>query len=135
MIIDISHVFIARFGRNLGPVLGQPEIRRPPEYGVDASFENATIHLKLTFRCGRAYCCAEPSCHLRLSDGKGWDRLRQDLAVAEFELPPKLELLLLTVVEPGALFFDLSRPDPSCRGWYAFASAKGHEFEGRYVEG
>ena len=134
MSIDVTPVIIAWLGRNLGPVLGQPEIRRPPEYGVGASFENATIHLTLTFRCGRAYCCAEPGCHLSLCDGKGWERLRQDLAEAELELPPRLELLLLTVVEPGALFFDLSQPDSMRRGWYAFAPATGHEFEGRYVE-
>ena len=48
--------------------------------------------------------------------------------------PPRLELLLSCVVEEGAFFFDFSKPDPTRRGWYAFAPVAAYQYQACAVE-
>jgi hypothetical protein len=128
MVIDVTSVFAAYFARNQGPDPNKPEQAQPPDYGVVASLEGAIIALELTFRRGSAYCCYEYGCHLNLYSGKRWKWLRRELEVRKIVLPSRLELRLTVVVEGGALFFDLSKPDPTRRGWYAFASAEARRY-------
>ncbi|MEW6743528.1 MAG: hypothetical protein AB1486_12295 [Planctomycetota bacterium] len=87
------------------------------------------IHLTLSFRAGSAYCCSEYGCHLGLDDSRRWSWLRQELSARGFSLAERLELRLVVIVEAGTLFFDWSRPDPTRRGWYAFARAEADRYE------
>jgi hypothetical protein len=128
-VVDITPVFTAYFARNRGPVLGNPEGRQAPDYGVSARLDNAVVDLSMTFRSGSAYCCYEPGCHLNLYDGKRWGWLRRDLSALGIAPALPLELRLTVVVEAGAHFFDFSRPDSSRRGWYVFAPEAGLGFE------
>jgi hypothetical protein len=123
MMVDVTNIFAAHLARNRGPVIGDPERRQAPNYGVLADFREGVINVLLSFRRGSAYCCFEHGCHLPLFAGKRWEWLRRELAACGLNLSPRLELHLQAVVEEGALFFDFSRPEPSPRGrgWYAFA--------------
>ncbi len=109
---------------NRGP--GPADPTRPrPNYGIAASLTDAVLQVVLTFRSGSTYCCYEPGCHLSLFDGKRWYGLRQRLAAAGIRPAPRLTLRLTGVVEDGAKFFDISRPDPVRRGGYAFTPVQG----------
>jgi hypothetical protein len=116
MAVDITPVFATYFGRNRGPVPGDSEARQAPNYGVSASFDGVGIDLGLTFRAYSAYCCYQWGCHLSLYEGKRWEGLRRELSGLNLELPSQLVLRLAVTVEPGAMFFDWSRPEPSPRG-------------------
>jgi hypothetical protein len=137
MAIDVTPAFAAYFARNRGPVPGDPEARQPPDYGLSASLVGGVIDLALTFRAGSAYCCYDWGCHLALSEGKRWEWLRRELAARGVQAPDRLELRLAVVVEAGALFFDLFRPEPSPRGrgWYAFAPAEALQYQEVVTEG
>ena len=137
MAIDVTPVFAAYFARNRGPVPGDPDTRRPPDYGVSATLDGGVIALELTFRAGSAYCCSEWGCHLALPAGKRWDGLRRELAARGVPAPDRLELHLAVVVEAGALFFDFRRPEPSPggRGWYAFAPDEARRYQVVVAEG
>ena len=111
----MTPVFAAYFARNRGPVLGDPNTRQPPDYGVSASLDGGMVELTLTFRAGSAYCCCEWGCHLNLYEDKWWEWLRRELSARGVEAPPRLELRLTVVVEAGALFFEFRRPDRCAR--------------------
>jgi hypothetical protein len=133
--VDVSPVFAAYFARNRGPVPGDPDSRRAPDYGIRASLDGSSVALTLTFRAGSAYCCCEWGCHLNLYSGKRWERLRRELSARGLVPAGRLELHLTVIVEPGALFFDFSRPDSARRGWYAFAPADAQRYLHVVAEG
>jgi hypothetical protein len=133
--VDVSPLFAAYFARNRGPVPDDPDLRQAPDYGVTASLEGSAVALTLTFRAGSAYCCYEWGCHLNLRAGQRWQWLRRELSACGLVPAERLELRLAVIVEPGALFFDWSRPDPTRRGWYAFAPAEAQRFHAVVVEG
>jgi hypothetical protein len=126
---DVTPVLADLLAHNRGPDPADPDKRQPPDYGVAATLAGNTLDIVLTFRRGSAYCCWEWGCHLGLTDGKRWDVLRQVLAARGAADPPRLTLRLTCVVEEGAVFFDLTRPDRARRGWYTFAPAAGHRYE------
>ena len=97
--------------------------------------EADVLDVELTFKKDRAYCCMEWGCHLALTDGERWDGLRRALAAHGMTAPPRLELRLSCVVEEGAVFFDLFKPDPARRGWYAFAPAPAYRYQAVAAEG
>jgi hypothetical protein len=134
MVIDVTPVFAAYFDRNRGPDPNNFGQRQRPDYGVVASLEGAVVELQLTFRRGSAYCCYEYGCHLNLYNSRRWEWLRRELAKREVAMPPRLEVRLIVVVEEGAVFFDLSKPDPTRRGWYAFASVAAHRYQASVLE-
>jgi hypothetical protein len=134
MAIDVTPVFAAYFGRNRGPDPNDPAQRRPPDYGVGASLEGGVVSLEMTFRRGWAYCCYERGCHTDLPGKRRWERLRRDLEERGIAVPPRLELHLVVAVEEDAVFFDLSRPDPARRGWYAFVPVKAHRYQVSVLE-
>jgi hypothetical protein len=119
--IDITPILAELIARNRGPDPLNPNVRRAPDYGVAATLEGSTLDMVLTFRSGAAYCCYEWGCHLGLFDGKRWHGLRRALAAHGVAAPPRLELQLVCDVEDGAVFFDMSKPDKTRRGWYGFA--------------
>jgi hypothetical protein len=121
VVVDVTPIVAEHLADNRGPDPADPTRRQRPDYGVVACLAGDVLDVVLTFRGGSAYCCYEPGCHLPLLDGKRWDGLRRRLATAGVTTPPRMVLRLTGVVEEGALFFDFSRPDPSHRGWYAFA--------------
>lgn len=137
MVLDISACFASLLSENQGPVPGAPEVRRPPEYGVSARLDGEVIDLILTFRSGAAYCCHQPGCHLGLHPGQRWARLRRGLSDLGSAPGPgrRLTIRLTTLVEAGARFFDVSRPDPGRRGWFAFAPSAGIRTEDVLIEG
>src|SRR5688572_27198938 len=48
-------------------------------YGIEAtglSSDGRVIHLTVTLRSGRRYCCSGPGCHLGLLEERDFDRLR-----------------------------------------------------------
>jgi hypothetical protein len=126
MAIDLTAVFATHLARNRSPNPNNPEQHRPPDYGVVANLEGSTLDLELTFRRGSAHCCREHGCHVDLFEGRRWDWLRRELAERKVAVPARLELQLVVTIEEGAVFFDLSRPDPTRPGWYAFAPVKAH---------
>jgi hypothetical protein len=119
---------------NREPDPRNPDRRQPPDYGESASLEGNLLAVVLTFRSGATYCCTEWGCHLALTDGKRWDGLRRALAARGLFLPPRLEVRLSCVVEEGTVCFDLVRPDPTRRGWYAFAPVAAHRYQTSAVE-
>jgi hypothetical protein len=133
--VDVTSVFAAYLARNRGPAPGDPDTRRAPDYGVTASLDESAVDLTLTFRAGSAYCCGEWGCHLNLPEGKRWEWLRRELSAGGLAPPEQLELRLVVVVEAGAQFFDWSRPDPTRRGWYAFAPAESQQYRVVVAEG
>jgi hypothetical protein len=134
MAVDVTPVFAARLARNRGPDPNDPDRRQAPDYGVSASFEDGVVNLVLTFRSGSAYCCYEYGCHLDLSASRQWEWLRQELSGRGLAVPSRLKLQLEVVVEEGAIFFDLSKPDPTRRGWYAFARSAAHRYHASVEE-
>jgi hypothetical protein len=133
--LDVTPVFAAYLARNRGPVPGTPDTRQPPDYGVKATLDGATVDLTLTLRSGSAYCCSEWGCHLNLREAKRWDWLRRELSAIGLAVSGRLEVRLAVVVEAGALLFDWSRPDPARRGWYAFAPAEARRYDVVIAEG
>jgi hypothetical protein len=127
--VNITQVFTTYLAQNRGPVLGDPQLRQAPNYGVTASLEGATIFLTLTFRAGCAYCCYEWGCHLNLRETQRWEWLRQVLSAQGLLPAERLELCVVVVVEAGALFFDWSRPDPTRRGRYAVAPSETRQYK------
>jgi hypothetical protein len=132
--LDVTAILAELLARNRGPDPLDPDRRRAPDYGVTASLEGNTLSVALTFRSGAAYCCMEWGCHLALTNGKRWDGLRRALAAHGVTAPLRLELRLSCVVEERAVFFDLSKPDPTRRGWYAFKAVAAHCYEASTVE-
>jgi hypothetical protein len=135
MVVDVTSIFAACFARNSGPVPGEPEKRHPPNYGVSANIDGASLDVTLTFLTGSAYCCSEWGCHLNLREGKRWDWLRRELSACELDAAETLELRLTVIVEAGALFFDWSRPDSARRCWYAFSPVAAHQYRTVIREG
>jgi hypothetical protein len=132
--IDITHIFANYLARNSSPGPTSPERRQSAEYGVAASLDGNVIGLALTFCRGAAYCCYEHGCHLALGCGSRWEWLRRALAIQGIETAPRLELRLTVVIENGAHFFDLFKPDPTRRGWYAFAPAEARQYQVHILE-
>ncbi|MCE9634309.1 MAG: hypothetical protein K8T90_01275 [Planctomycetes bacterium] len=137
MTVDLTSAYAALLARNLGPVPGDSEARRPAEYGVSAAFDRGVVYLTLTFRSGAAYCCYEWGCHLGLDEVETWPWLRGELAARGVASPGLLRVRLTVVVEAGALFFDWTRPRPSARGrgWYEFAPEAARRYEEVFTEG
>jgi hypothetical protein len=133
--VDVTSVFADYFARNRGPVPGDPDARQMPNYGVSANLNGATVGLTLTFHSGCEYCCCEWGCHLNLQEGKRWGWLRRELSAGGLVPADRLELRLAVIVEAGALFFDLSRPDPARRGQYAFTTTEAHQYQVTVTEG
>jgi hypothetical protein len=128
--IDITQILAELLSHNRGRDPLNPDGRQPPDYGVAATLEGSTLDMVLTFRSGAAYCCMEWGCHLGLTPhGQRWHALRRALAAHGVAAPPRLKLQLTCVVEEGAVFFDLFRPDPKRRGWYAFAPVAAHRYQ------
>jgi hypothetical protein len=134
MTVDVTPIFVACLARNRGLDPNDPDQRQAPNYGVSASFEGSVVNLTLTFRSGSAYCCFEYGCHLDLTANRRWEWLRRELSGRGLVVPPRLKLRLEVVVEEGAIFFDLSRPDPTRRGWYAFAHSAAHRYHASVEE-
>jgi hypothetical protein len=133
--VDVSPVFVTYFACNRGPVLGNPDSRQVPDYGVTASLDRASINLTLTFRTGSAYCCCQWGCHLNLYAGQRWQWLRRELSACGWLHAERLQLHLTVIVEPGALFFDWSKPDPTRRSWYGFAPGDAQQYDVIIEEG
>ena len=115
--LDISHVFDALGARRQvnphSPELVLPRYR--------AALAGNIVDITMTFVTGSHYCCVEWGCHLPLHDKDMWRWLRRALtAIAAAPEEPMRARVTITV-ECGALFFDVSRPDPAQRGRYAFA--------------
>jgi hypothetical protein len=132
--VDVTPVLVEFLDGNRGPDPGDPERRRLPNYGVVATLSGGVLEVELTFRSGSAYCCSEWRCHLALTDGKRWDRLRQLLAAYGIAAPPPPQLNVACVVEDGAVFFDFARPDRGRRGWYGFASVAASRYQAAATE-
>ena len=134
MPIDVTLILKELLAANRGPNPSDPETRQSPDYGVAASLEGNVLDVVLTFKKDCAYCCMESGCHLALFDGKRWDKLRHSLFESGVVAPNSLCLQLSCKIEEGAVFFDFSKPDPSRRGWYAFAPVAAHEYKVVTVE-
>ena len=124
MLMNVSAIVSEVLAANRGPDTSSPGNRVQPDYGIEADLENDLLAMKMTFRSDEAYCCMEWGCHLALHDGKRWDALRTVLEDHGVPTPSQLRLKLTCVVKSGSLFFDMSRPDPTRRGWYAFRVPK-----------
>ena len=135
MEIDISPVIVSLLSNNLGPSLENPEIKIQPNYGISASCENGLIELELIFRRDAAYCCMEWGCHLGFISGDSWEKFRLVLSAEIPILPDKLTAHLKCIIEEGARFFDLSRPDPQRKDRFAFYSAGPFRYEVSAIEG
>jgi hypothetical protein len=134
MVVDVTPIFVEYLAGNRGPDPADPKHRQRPNYGVVATLTDAVLEVELTFRTGSAYCCYAWGCHVALSPGKRWDGLRRRLAEHGITAPPQIELRWAMVIEEGAIFFDLFRPDPTRRGWYAFAPVAAARYQGRATE-
>ena len=134
MAVDVTNIMAGLLARNRGPDPLNPDTRRQPDYGVSASLEENALSVVLTFRRGAAYCCMEWGCHLALTDGRRWDGLRGALASHGISVPARLQLRLSCVIEEGAVFFNLFRPDPTRRNWYAFEPVASYHYEVSAVE-
>jgi hypothetical protein len=132
--IDISDVLAGLLARNRGPDPGNPDVRKQPDYGVAASIDGNALSMVLAFRRDAAYCCPQWGCHLALANGRRWDPLRQALAARGIAVPDQIRLQVSCIVEEGAVFFDLFRPDPARRGWYAFEKVEAHHYEASAIE-
>jgi hypothetical protein len=133
--MDVTAVISDLLASNRGPDPLSPENRTQPDYGVHAVLDGDVLRMTLTFQSESAYCCMEWGCHLSLHDGKRWETLRQKCANRGVSTPARFQLQLSCVVETGALFFDMSRPDPNRRGWYTFRPAEAHEYQISSTEG
>ena len=131
---DVTSAVVDLLSRNRGPDPLNPGSHIRPNYGVNAILDEDVLRVELTFRAGAAYCCMEWGCHLPLHKTRRWDTLRRELTALGIAVPPRLRLQLSCVVETGARFFDPSRPDPTRRGWYAFASRNAYEYQVSTVE-
>lgn len=132
--MDVTSIFSELLSTNRGPNPDCPEKRRAPDYKLTANLESETLHVELTFLADCHYCCLEWSCHLGLSDGKRWTRLRNCFKNHGVDAPEKFELRLLCLVESGAKFFDMAKPDKNRRCWYAFRNSGEYEYEVQSTE-
>jgi hypothetical protein len=126
---DVSHVLSGIMARNRGPDPLDPEIRQQPNYGVAASLDGNVLSMVLTFRRGSAYCCYDWGCHLDLYNKKQWKKLREALALNGVSAPAQLLFKLSCVIEEGAIFFNMLRPDPVRKCWYEFEAVPAHHYE------
>ena len=133
--MDVTAVISELLASNRGPNPYFPETRKQPDYGVKAALDGNVLRMTLTFHSESAYCCMEWGCHLSLHDGKRWETLRRKCADLGVSTPTRFQLQLSCVVESGALFFDISRPDPKHRGWYRFRPAEAYEYSISSTEG
>jgi hypothetical protein len=132
--VDVAPIFAEYLAGNRGPNPDDPEHWQRPNYGVLATLAGGILEVELTFRTGSAYCCYEWGCHVPLIDGKRWEGFRRLLAAQGIAAPPRIELRRTCVIEAGANFFDFAKPDPTRRGWYAFAPAPAQRYQARAVE-
>jgi hypothetical protein len=135
MPIDVTPIFAEQLAGNRGPDPSDPKHRQAPAYGVTATLAGSVLSVELTFRSGSAYCCYEWGCHIHLFPlGKRWDGLRRLLAAHGIAAPQQMELRRTCVIEEGTLFFDFRKPDPTRRGWYAFAPVAAQRYHGTVIE-
>jgi hypothetical protein len=134
MTVDLTAIFVEYLARNRGPDPNDPDYRQRPNHGIEAELDGNILKVELIFRKDSAYCCYEWECHVRMFDGKRWDDFRRCLAAQGIAAPPQLELHLNCIIEQDALFFDFGKPDPSRRGWYAFAPATAHRYARQVAE-
>src|SRR5262249_6844064 len=135
VVFDVTPVFTEHLAGNRGPDPSDPERRQAPNYGVVATLEGQILKVELTFRKGSAYCCFEWGCHVGLTPlTRRWDDLRRRLVVHGIQPPARIELRRTCVIEEGALFFDPFRPEPTRRGWYAFAPAAAQRYQWTSLE-
>jgi len=127
--MDITPVISSYLSTNLGPDPENPGKRKKPEYGIRASLDEELLELTITFLDGRSYCCMEWACHISLTDKNRWDCLRRHCAEHQIQTPEQFKLNLCCVVEQGAQFFDLSRPDRGLRGWYDMHTSDSYRYE------
>lgn len=135
MSVDVTSVLVKRLARNRGPVPGDPDHRQPPNYGVEAHYDDGILFVTLTFRAGSAYCCYEWGCHFASPPSRRWDALRTELVKLGLTVPERMHLHAKTIIEDGAIFFDWSRPDRTRRGWFDFAAHDAYQYEHIDVEG
>lgn len=135
MEIDISPIIASHLANNLGPNPENPENTIHLNYGISASYKNGLIELELIFRRDAAYCCMEWGCHLGFLSGESWEKLRLALSAEIPTLPDKLTVHLKCIIEEGARFFDLSRPDPQRKGRFAFSASAAFTYDVTAIEG
>lgn len=129
MAVDVSHVLSGMMARNRGPDPLDPGTRQQPNYGVAASLNGNVLSMVLTFRKGSAYCCYDWGCHLEFYNKKRWKKLRDALALHGVFAPPQLHFKLSCVIEEGAIFFNMFRPDPMRKCWYEFEAFPARHYE------
>jgi hypothetical protein len=129
MLIDVTEILTGLIARNRGPDPLNPGTARKPDYGIEASLERNVLSVELTFRRGAAYCCMEYGCHLALNNGRFWKEMRAGLASQGINISTRLDLRLSCVIEDGALFFNLARPDPIRLNWYSFEPAAAYHYD------
>jgi len=135
MTIDVTPTFVELLARNRGPDPREPGSRCAPNYDVAATLEDDVLEVELTFRAGSAYCCYEWGCHVSFTPlAKRWDDLRSRLVGLGILPPVRIELRRTVVIEKGALIFDFGEPDPTRRGWYAFAPVSAHRYQWETIE-
>ena len=132
--MDLTPIILELLTNNRGPNPLSPDSRTTPNYGIDATLEGNVLKMALTFHSKSSYCCMDWSCHLAMHNGKRWDSLRQKCADYGVSTPAQFTLQLSCIIEPGALFFDMSRPDRHRRGWYAFKPAEAYEYQATSTE-
>lgn len=135
MAIDVTAILRELLKGNLGTDSLNPGSRVPQNYGVTGSLEGNCLVMELTFRTGSAYCCMEWGCHVGFTSGNRWERLRQALIAKCIDPPHRIELRSTCVVEEGAMFFDLLKPDPARRGCYELRSIAAQQFQVSAIEG
>jgi hypothetical protein len=128
--INVTPIFAEQLARKRGPDPHDPGHRQAPDYGIVATLEGDVVEAELTFRTGCAYCCYEWGCHVALR----WDDLRAWLLARDLRPPERIELRRTVVIEEGAVFFDFRQPDPTRRGWYAFAPVSACRYQYAPVE-
>jgi len=129
MATDVTEILKRLLSVNRGPSKFAPDARQPVDYGVAAALAGDRLEVVITFKKDQAYCCNEWGCHLALPGDKPWSKLRGLFSESGVAAPPSMSLSLLCEIEPGALFFDLTRPAPQRRRLYALTPASGHSYE------
>jgi hypothetical protein len=133
--IDVTPIFAEHLARNRGPDPRDPGHRQAPDYGIVASLEGDVLEVELTFRTGSAYCCYEWGCHVAFTPiTKRWDDIRVWLLARGLRPPERIELRRTVVIDEGAVFFDFRQPDPTRRGWYAFAPVSARRYQWTTIE-
>lgn len=133
--VNITAILADMLDGNRGPDPLNPEARIRPNYGVRAVLDGELLTVELTFQANAAYCCMQSGCHLALHEGNRWNPLREIFGRHDVPVPQRFELQLTCVIEEGAAFFDLAKPDPDRRGWYRFKQASAYQFQTTVYEG